>query len=112
MTRMFSAKAVARTFGRATFARAVFDGPVLRNIKKTEAPISHHACGNGTKSIAMKSGHASNIPQPETRKYDPDILTRSRSPSHPPARVEIRPVPAIRTPKICVAEVGCPRNLR
>src|SRR6476646_403257 len=109
---MLSAKAVARTFGSATFARAVFDGPVFRNIKKTEAPISHHAWGNGIKSIAIKSGHASNIPQPETRKYEPDILARSRSPSHPPARVEMRPVPAIMTPKVCVAEAGCPRNLR
>src|SRR6266513_2003298 len=48
MIKMFSAKAVARTLGRVTFASAVFDGPVLKNKKKTARKMHSHAPGKRT----------------------------------------------------------------
>ena len=68
---MFSAKAVARTLGSVTFASAVLDGPVLRNMKKTDANIRNQAAGKGVNNIATNSGKATIIPKPEMRKYDP-----------------------------------------
>ena len=65
---MFTAKAVARTEGRETFAIAVFAGPVFKNTKKTAPENSTHATGNGVYSMARKSGNAMSIPIAETRK--------------------------------------------
>src|SRR6266566_3333813 len=42
---MFKAKAVARTLGKLTFASAVLDGPLLKNIQNTAIKMQIHAGG-------------------------------------------------------------------
>src|ERR1700730_16712291 len=112
MTKMSRAKAVARIFGNETLAIAVLDGPVLRNMKNTDANIMIQAAGNGVKSMAMSNGTATSIPYPENKKDDPGYLTLSRSPAQPPSSVETNPATTMIAPKTAVDEGGCPRNLR
>src|SRR5436309_9936890 len=100
MIRMFRAKAEARIEGGETLARMVFVGPVLKNRQKTAANISTHASGNGVKRIKTNSGNASNIPAPETRKYEPGKRDRSRSPAIPPSSVANRPDRTTMPPKM------------
>src|SRR5205809_2838552 len=106
MTRIFSANALARTFGNETFARAVFDGPVFRKAKKIAAKISHHAAGNGVNNMSAKSGNAITIPRPDTRKYAPGFRLRSRSAIQPPSSVEINPATTRMAPKIALPEAA------
>ena len=68
MIKILRANAVALTDGWVTFARAVFEGPVLKKRKKIAINIITHAAGNGVKSIAAENGNAINTPIPETRK--------------------------------------------
>src|SRR3954447_22517750 len=102
MTRMFSANAEARTLGKATFAMAVFDGPVFRKRKNTEMNIRNQAAGKGVKSMATKNGNAASIPTADTRKYEPGYLLRRRSPNQPPASVDVNPATTMISPKNCV----------
>src|ERR1700719_1154861 len=112
MTRIFRAKAEARTLGSVTFASAVFEGPVFKNMKKTDANIRNHAAGNGVNRNTTNSGKAMTIPSAETRKYEPGQRLRKRSPSQPPSNVEVNPATTIITPKNFVADTGWPRNCR
>src|SRR5215203_3307046 len=99
MTKMFQANAVARTEGRATFASAVFDGPVLRKAKKIEMNMNNQASGKGMKSAATKNGNARSMPVPETRKYEPGKRVRKWSASQPPRSVEPSPATTVIRPK-------------
>src|SRR5256885_9122488 len=110
--RILKAKAVARTLGSETLARAVFDGPVFKNKKNTEPNIKTQANGNGVKSIATKSGNAHSIPQPDTRKYEPGYFLRSRSAAQPPVKVDVGPATAMMIPKISVEDEGSPLSFR
>src|ERR1700681_2195284 len=112
MIKILRAKAVARTFGSVTLASAVFEGPVLRNMKNTDPNISNHAAGNGVNNIATNKGKAAIIPTPETRKYEPAYFLRSRSPAQPPSSVETNPATTMIRPKYFVDDAGWPRNLR
>src|SRR5437867_4049091 len=106
MIKMFKAKAEARTFGSVTFASAVFDGPVFRNMKNTAANIRYQAAGNGVNRKITKSGKAITIPSADTRKYEPGHCLRKRSPSQPPSNVEVKPATTMITPKNFVADIG------
>src|SRR3954447_17121363 len=110
--RILKANAVARTLGNETFARAVFDGPVLRNRKKTEQNMKTHANGNGVKSIATNRGNAQSIPQPDTRKYEPGYFLRSRSAAQPPVNVDVSPATAMMMPNISVDDDDKPRSFK
>src|SRR5436305_5599566 len=110
--RMLKANAVARAFGKETLDRAVFDGPVFKNKKKTDPNIKIHADGNGVKSIPMKKGNAQIIPQPDTRKYEPGYFLRNRSAAQPPASVDVNPATAMIMPNISVEDVSRPRSFK
>jgi hypothetical protein len=68
ITRMLYAKAVDRMAEGVTLAKAVLDGPVFKNRKKTEKNSQIHAVGNGTQSIAARAGNERKMPMPETKK--------------------------------------------
>src|ERR1700736_4459265 len=110
MTRMFNANAEARTFGSDTLARAVFDGPVFRNRKNTDANIRNQAAGNGVNSMATNNGNARAMPSPDTKKYDPGYFGRNLSPTQPPIKVEVSPATTIINPKYFVVDSGWPLN--
>src|SRR6185369_5390896 len=77
-----------------------FVGPVLKNKKKTATKQHTQPQGNGTSTVSRKNGNAVNMPNPETRKYDPGKRARSRSPSQPPASVAPRPEKTTMPPKV------------
>src|SRR5581483_9081444 len=111
MIKMLNANAVARTAGGETLAIAVFDGPVFRNKKKMAMNIGTHAIGNGTYRLTMKTGHAINIPMPETRKYEPGKRGRFLIVLLPPRRVETNPATTVIPPKIDMPTAGlCSRK--
>src|SRR5947209_8734341 len=108
---MFNANADARTDGCVTFARAVFDGPVLKKRKNTAPNSASHVNGNGTCSIRMTNGHASRMPTADTRKYEPGKRGRNLSPAHPPANVAPSPATTTIAPNIVFAlPIGRPRT--
>src|SRR6266571_6135604 len=109
MTKILSAKAVARTDGCVTLASAVFEGPVLKKRKKTATNISTHAEGNGVKSIATENGKAIMTPIPEIRKYEPGKRFRRQSPKIPPESVAVKPAKTVMPPKIMRLAGGKPR---
>src|SRR5687767_13312535 len=98
MTRMFTAKALARMHGCVTFARIAFDGPVLKNRKKTARKMNDHAYGNGVQSMRITRGQEIQMPAADTRKYEPGYRLRSASPAMPPSSVAAMPATTVIPP--------------
>src|SRR6478672_8411513 len=68
MRKMLSAKAVARTPGGVTLARAALAGPVLKKRKKIAKNTITHAKGKGITSMSIVAGNPNRMAAPETKK--------------------------------------------
>src|SRR5579875_3767332 len=100
MTRMLSAKALARMDGWVTLARIVLLGPVLKNRQNMATNSNHQAYGKGVLSMAIQAGSAMSMAAPETRKYEPENLARNLSPTMPPVSVPLSPARTVIPPNI------------
>src|SRR6266496_2481517 len=97
--------------GAVTLTKIVFVGPVLKNRQNTATKIKTQACGKSTAGTSSTSGKATSNDPPETRKYDPDQRTLSRSPSQPPAIVPSNPDTTTIKPNIQFASASAARRI-
>ena len=117
------ANAVARISGRVTFARIVFAGPVLKNRKNTATNTQPQAYGNGTNSIATKTGNAARPPpghlevRPAHAASPAACPRATRRTASPPARTrttippktDVRPSPSVIESGAVAASTSAPR---